>query len=93
MRFSFCGRQTTLIKRWRCDCQCELDSTFVLCALLDIKQIWCPSTLQRLFSIYSKYDVGDVFCVAYSVELQTVYLGAQNTSIQVEFPALQERSN
>lgn len=46
-------------------------------------KVWCPETLNRLYSIYSKYDVGDVFCVVYSVELQTVYLGAQNTSIQV----------
>lgn len=36
----------------------------------------------RLYSIYSTYDVGDVFCVAYSCNLQTVYLGSQNTSIQ-----------
>ena len=48
-------------------------------------QVWCPKTLKRLYSLYSKYDVGDVFCVVYSVELQTVYLGAQNTSIQVGF--------
>ena len=46
-------------------------------------QVWCPETLKRIYSIYSKYDIGDVFCVVYSVELQTVYLGAQNTSIQV----------
>ena len=32
--------------------------------------------------MYSTYDVGDVFCLAYSTELHTVYLGAQNTSIQ-----------
>lgn len=49
----------------------------------DISQVWCPETLKRLYSLYSKYDVGDVFCVVYSTELQTVYLGAQNTSIQV----------
>lgn len=57
----------------------------------DASQVWCPETLKRLYSLYSKYDVGDVFCVVYSVELQTVYLGAQNTSIQVgfwEFPRL-----
>lgn len=57
-------------------------------AWTDIGQIWSPSTLKRLFSIYSKYDVGDVFCVVYSVKLQTVYLGAQNTSIQVLVLAL-----
>ena len=47
-----------------------------------IVNVWGTSTLQRLYSIYSKYDVGDVFCVAYSAALQSVYLGAQNTSIQ-----------
>lgn len=60
---------------------------------VNIRQIWCPSTLKRLFSIYSKYDVGDVFCVVYSVELQTVYLGAQNTSIQVFAMAIREGSS
>ena len=44
--------------------------------------VWSTSSLQRLYSIYSTYDVGDVFCVAYSAALRTVYLGAQNTSIQ-----------
>ena len=44
--------------------------------------VWDISTLQRLYSIYSTYDVGDVFCVTYSSALQSVYLGAQNTSIQ-----------
>ena len=43
--------------------------------------IWDTSTFQRLYSIWSTYDIGDVFCVVYSSELQTVYLGAQNTSI------------
>ena len=44
--------------------------------------VWSTTTFQRLYSIYSSYDVGDVFCLAYSSTLQTVYLGAQNTSIQ-----------
>ena len=43
--------------------------------------IWDTNTLQPLYSIWSNYDIGDVFCVVYSPELQTVYLGAQNTSI------------
>jgi di- and tripeptidase len=36
-----------------------------------------------VYAIYSDYDIGDAFCVSYSSLLQTVYLGAQNTSIQV----------
>lgn len=47
-----------------------------------IVNVWSSSSLDRAFSIYSSYDVGDVFCVVYSSLLQTVYLGAQNTSIQ-----------
>ncbi|TAQ86992.1 hypothetical protein B7494_g4692 [Chlorociboria aeruginascens] len=47
-----------------------------------IVNAWCPGNLKRLYHIYSTYDVGDVFSVAYSAQYQTVYLGAQNTSIQ-----------
>ncbi|MCJ1397453.1 hypothetical protein MMC11_000646 [Xylographa trunciseda] len=47
-----------------------------------IVNVWCTQNLTRLYHIWSTYDVGDVFCVAYSTGLQTVYLGAQNTSIQ-----------
>ncbi|KAL8749722.1 MAG: hypothetical protein Q9199_007514 [Rusavskia elegans] len=47
-----------------------------------IVNVWCIHSLNRLYSIYSTYDVGDIFCVAYSALLNTVYLGAQNTSIQ-----------
>lgn len=47
-----------------------------------IVNAWDPVTLKRVFHIYSTYDVGDVFSVAYSTQFQTVYLGAQNTSIQ-----------
>ncbi len=44
--------------------------------------IWSPTTFQRLYEIYSTYDVGDIFSVAFSVQHQTVYIGAQDTSIQ-----------
>jgi di- and tripeptidase len=47
-----------------------------------IVNAWCPDTLKRIYHIYSTYDVGDVFSVAYSTQFETVYLGAQNTSIQ-----------
>jgi di- and tripeptidase len=47
-----------------------------------IVNAWCPTSLKRLYHVYSTYDVGDVFSVAYSAQFETVYLGAQNTSIQ-----------
>lgn len=49
-----------------------------------IINVWCTVTgkLVRRHEIYSTYDIGDVFSVAYSTQFQTVYLGAQNTSIQ-----------
>jgi len=47
-----------------------------------IISIWCPRTLKRLYEIYSLHDVGDIFSVAYSPQHETVYFGAQNTSIQ-----------
>ena len=47
-----------------------------------IISIWCPKTLKRLYEIYSLHDVGDIFSVAYSPQHETVYFGAQNTSIQ-----------
>ena len=47
-----------------------------------IVNVWSAKSLHRVYSLYSTYDVGDVFCVAYSSRLETVYLGAQNTSIQ-----------
>jgi di- and tripeptidase len=47
-----------------------------------IVNVWCPNGLKRLYHIYSTYDVGDVFSVCYSAQFDTVYLGAQNTSIQ-----------
>jgi di- and tripeptidase len=47
-----------------------------------IVNAWDPDSLKNIFHIYSTYDVGDVFSVAYSAQFETVYLGAQNTSIQ-----------
>lgn len=47
-----------------------------------IVNVWDTRTLKRTHCLYSSFDVGDVFCVSYSAELQTVYLGAQNTTIQ-----------
>jgi di- and tripeptidase len=47
-----------------------------------IVNAWCPNSLKLLYHIYSTYDVGDVFSVVYSAQFETVYMGAQNTSIQ-----------
>lgn len=47
-----------------------------------IVNIWRTKDLSRQCCLFSSYDVGDVFCVSYSATLQTVYLGAQNTTIQ-----------
>ncbi|EMD64267.1 hypothetical protein COCSADRAFT_36842 [Bipolaris sorokiniana ND90Pr] len=47
-----------------------------------IVNVWCTSTFKHLYALWSPYDIGDIFCVAYSSQHHTVYLGAQNTSIQ-----------
>lgn len=47
-----------------------------------IVNVWNTEDLTRVYWLYSTYDVGDVFCVSYSMALHTVYLGAQNTTIQ-----------
>ncbi|KAK3361674.1 hypothetical protein B0T24DRAFT_539086 [Lasiosphaeria ovina] len=47
-----------------------------------IINVWCPKTFNRLFEIYSTYDVGDVFSVAYSAQHETLYLGTQTQDIQ-----------
>ncbi|KAL2116048.1 hypothetical protein VTJ04DRAFT_10303 [Mycothermus thermophilus] len=44
--------------------------------------VWCPRTFTRLYEIYSTYDVGDVFSVAYSLQKETLYLGTQTQDIQ-----------
>jgi len=48
-----------------------------------IVNVWDAVGFKLLYSIYSTFDVGDVFCIAYSSNLQTTYFGAQNTSVQV----------
>ncbi|KAI5778432.1 hypothetical protein EDC01DRAFT_731807 [Geopyxis carbonaria] len=47
-----------------------------------IIQVWNSETFANLYTIYSTFDVGDVFCVAVSESSQTAWFGAQNTSIQ-----------
>jgi hypothetical protein len=50
--------------------------------------VWDAVALKALYIVYSTFDIGDVFSVVYSQPLQTIYLGAQNTSIQVFFHLL-----
>ncbi|KAK4968100.1 hypothetical protein LTR66_000527 [Elasticomyces elasticus] len=47
-----------------------------------ITNVWNTSDFRRAYCLYSTYDIGDVFCVSHSPSLNTVYLGAQNTTIQ-----------
>ncbi|KAK4654987.1 hypothetical protein QC762_405830 [Podospora pseudocomata] len=47
-----------------------------------IINVWCPRTFTRLYEIYSTYDVGDVFSVAYSPQREIVYVGTQTQDIQ-----------
>ena len=59
------------------------DSTLLFSSAGDaIINVWCPKTLRRLYEIYGVHDVGDIFSTAYSEQHETVYLGAQNASIQ-----------
>jgi len=63
-------------------CLCEDEGLLFSTAGDRITNAWSTKTFERTYCLYSKYDVGDVFCVSYSARLKTVYLGAQNTSIQ-----------
>ncbi|ERF74948.1 hypothetical protein EPUS_05156 [Endocarpon pusillum Z07020] len=47
-----------------------------------VVNVWSAHNLTRLFSIYSHHDIGDVFCVAYSTCLNTLFCGSQNQSLQ-----------
>ncbi|KAL1610518.1 hypothetical protein SLS60_002187 [Paraconiothyrium brasiliense] len=59
------------------------DKTLLFSSATDpIVNVWCTSGFDRLYALWSPYDVGDIFCVVYSSYHKTLYLGAQNTSIQ-----------
>uniref|UniRef100_A0A093VIM6 Putative di-and tripeptidase DUG2 n=1 Tax=Talaromyces marneffei PM1 TaxID=1077442 RepID=A0A093VIM6_TALMA len=47
-----------------------------------VVNVWSTSTFERLYTIYSHHDVGDIFTVVYSQQLNTVFCGGQNTSLQ-----------
>ena len=66
---------------------------YTLWTLTAIK-VWSTTTFERLYSIHSHHDVGDIFTIVYSSDLETIYCGAQNTSIQVYgplFPCLESQ--
>lgn len=59
------------------------DATLLFSSAGDpIINVWAPETLSRVYEIYSTHDVGDIFCTAYSAQHDTLYIGAQNASIQ-----------
>ena len=47
-----------------------------------VLKVWSTSDLECQYAIHSPYEIGDLFCVAYSSRLKTVFCGAQNQSIQ-----------
>ena len=62
---------------------CPRNELFPLLILSDDDQVWSTNDFQRLYSIHSTEDVGDVFSIVYSSDLETVFCGAQDQSIQV----------
>jgi WD40 repeat protein len=56
---------------------------FSLLLLSDDDQVWSTNDFQRLYSIHSTEDVGDIFSIVYSSDLKTIFCGAQDQSIQV----------
>lgn len=47
-----------------------------------VVNVWSTHTLQRLYSLYSHFEIGDVFCIVHSTKKQTLLWGAQNSSLQ-----------
>jgi di- and tripeptidase len=61
----------------------DSETTLLISSAADaIVSIWCPRTFRRLYEIYSTHHVGDIFSVAYSPQQETIYVGAQDTTIQ-----------
>lgn len=59
------------------------DGSYLFSSACDpIINVWCPRTLRRLYEIYGNHDVGDIFSTAYSPQYDTLYIGAQNMTIQ-----------
>ena len=47
-----------------------------------VVNVWSTQTLHRLYSLHSHFEIGDIFCVVHSTKNQTLFWGAQNSSIQ-----------
>ncbi|KAL7785873.1 hypothetical protein V8C37DRAFT_393318 [Trichoderma ceciliae] len=59
------------------------DGSYLFSSACDpIINVWCPRSLRRLYEIYGNHDVGDIFSTAYSPQNDTLYIGAQNMTIQ-----------
>ncbi|OLL24367.1 putative di- and tripeptidase DUG2 [Neolecta irregularis DAH-3] len=61
---------------------CEEENLLFSSAADATVRVWDSRKLEQLYVLYSTYDVGDIFSVVYSPGLRTIYMGAQNTSIQ-----------
>ena len=47
-----------------------------------VVNIWSTDSLQRRYSLFSNFEIGDIFCSAHSTTTNTLFWGAQNASIQ-----------
>lgn len=61
---------------------CEDRSLLFSTGADSIVSVWSTQTLQRLYSLYSPFEIGDIFCVVHSTKTQTLFWGAQNASLQ-----------
>ncbi|KAK6382299.1 hypothetical protein LTS17_004186 [Exophiala oligosperma] len=61
---------------------CEDRSLLFSTGADSVVNVWSTQTLQRLYSLYSPFEIGDIFCVVHSTPKQTLFWGAQNASIQ-----------
>ncbi|KAG6256536.1 hypothetical protein E4U23_001571 [Claviceps purpurea] len=76
-------RQVQAHKRSVLSLSLSPDSSLLFSSACDaVINVWCPRTLRRLYEVYGVHDVGDIFCTAYSPQHETLYIGAQNTTIQ-----------
>lgn len=59
------------------------DERFLFSGSADsLVKVWDLETMEDVWTIYSVYDIGDVFTVAWAPSHEYLFLGAQNASIQ-----------